>query len=238
MAGFTDIHAHFVYGVDDGAQTLEQMQAMLDAAYEDHVRVLYATPHATPGLQPFNAQCVAQRLEEARAYCASMGYGMTLLMGAENLYTPALSAALAKDGLQTLGDSNEVLLEFVPDITCAELETALSQVTEAGYQVVVAHVERYDALYKGNRLAQIKRQYDAHLQVNCNTLLKSRGFLRDRKVRSWFEAGLIDHVASDAHDCEHRRTKLRAAYGALSRFVGRAEAARMLGYTTNGAMPR
>ena len=32
MSGFTDYHAHFVYGVDDGAQTREEMYAMLDAA--------------------------------------------------------------------------------------------------------------------------------------------------------------------------------------------------------------
>ena len=29
---FTDYHAHFVYGVDDGAQTREEMYAMLDVA--------------------------------------------------------------------------------------------------------------------------------------------------------------------------------------------------------------
>ena len=32
MSGFTDYHAHFVYGVDDGAQTRDEMYAMLDAA--------------------------------------------------------------------------------------------------------------------------------------------------------------------------------------------------------------
>lgn len=31
MRGFTDIHAHFVYGVDDGARTPEDMYRMLDA---------------------------------------------------------------------------------------------------------------------------------------------------------------------------------------------------------------
>ena len=32
MSGFTDYHAHFVYDVDGGAQTREEMYAMLDAA--------------------------------------------------------------------------------------------------------------------------------------------------------------------------------------------------------------
>ena len=37
MSGFTDYHAHFVYGVDDGARTREEMYAMLDAAVQDGV---------------------------------------------------------------------------------------------------------------------------------------------------------------------------------------------------------
>lgn len=50
MSGFTDYHAHFVYGVDDGAQTREEMYAMLDAAAADGVRHLFATSHSTPGM--------------------------------------------------------------------------------------------------------------------------------------------------------------------------------------------
>lgn len=37
MNGLTDYHAHFVYGVDDGAQTREEMYAMLDAAGQQTV---------------------------------------------------------------------------------------------------------------------------------------------------------------------------------------------------------
>ncbi|HCJ59827.1 MAG TPA: protein tyrosine phosphatase, partial [Faecalibacterium sp.] len=51
MSGFTDYHAHFVYGVDDGAQTREEMYAMLDAAAADGVRHLFATSHSTPGME-------------------------------------------------------------------------------------------------------------------------------------------------------------------------------------------
>lgn len=46
MSGFTDYHAHFVYGVDDGARTREEMFAMLDAAAADGVTRLFATSTA------------------------------------------------------------------------------------------------------------------------------------------------------------------------------------------------
>ncbi|MFR5854611.1 MAG: CpsB/CapC family capsule biosynthesis tyrosine phosphatase [Lachnospiraceae bacterium] len=44
MMKFADVHSHFVYGVDDGAKTQEEMKAMLDAAWQDDVTTLVATP--------------------------------------------------------------------------------------------------------------------------------------------------------------------------------------------------
>ena len=59
MSGFTDYHAHFVYGVDDGARTREEMFAMLDAAAADGVTRLFATSHSTPGMEPFRWTCIS-----------------------------------------------------------------------------------------------------------------------------------------------------------------------------------
>ena len=85
MRGYRDIHSHFVYGLDDGAQAREDMELMLDAACADRVAVLVATPHVTPGLRPFDREAYARRLAEARAYCQGCGYGITLHAGAEIL---------------------------------------------------------------------------------------------------------------------------------------------------------
>ena len=61
MSGFTDYHAHFVYGVDDGARTREEMFAMLDAAAADGVTRLFATSHSTPGMEPFPRDVYIER---------------------------------------------------------------------------------------------------------------------------------------------------------------------------------
>lgn len=44
MNGFSDIHSHFLYDIDDGAKTREDMEAMLDAANADGIASLFATP--------------------------------------------------------------------------------------------------------------------------------------------------------------------------------------------------
>lgn len=89
MSGFTDYHAHFVYGVDDGAQTREEMYAMLDAAAADGVRHLFATSHSTPGMEHFPQEVYDRHLAFARDYCAQKGYDLKLEHGSELLYTPA-----------------------------------------------------------------------------------------------------------------------------------------------------
>ena len=64
----------------------------------------------------------------------------------ELLYTPAAAYAAAEHSLITLGGTDWVLLEFVPDVAAAEVETALRQITGSGYRVLLAHIERYPRL--------------------------------------------------------------------------------------------
>ena len=75
MSGFTDYHAHFIYGVDDGAQTREEMYAMLDAAAADGVRHLFATSHSTPGMERFPQEIYDRHLALARYDARTSGEG-------------------------------------------------------------------------------------------------------------------------------------------------------------------
>jgi len=163
MSGFTDYHAHFVYGVDDGAQTREEMYAMLDAAAADGVRHLFATSHSTPGMEHFPQEVYDRHLALARAYCTQKGYDLKLEHGSELLYTPATGYAAVQRQMLTLGDTGWVLLEFVPNITAKELETALQEITGAGYRILVAHIERYPCLAQHGLLARLHEQLPAAL---------------------------------------------------------------------------
>jgi len=227
MSGFTDYHAHFVYGVDDGAQTRENMYAMLDAAAADGVTHLYATSHCTPGLEHFPLEVYDRHLAMARDYCAEKGYDLALEHGAELLYTPAAGYAAAAHELRTLGDTQWVLLEFVPNVTAKELETALSDITAAGYHILLAHIERYPCLAKGNLLPHVRERYNIRCQVNCATLLNC-GFWQRHRLEHWLKSGWVDAISSDAHNCSSRPTRMQAAYEWLCSRVGEETAARLM----------
>lgn len=92
MMKFADVHSHFVYGVDDGAKTQEEMKAMLDAAWQDDVTTLVATPHRTPGVHPFDEALFERRLAEARDYCQLRSYAMNLWGRGGNSVHPGVGA--------------------------------------------------------------------------------------------------------------------------------------------------
>lgn len=231
MIGYMDIHSHFVYGVDDGAQTKSEMEAMLDAAYADGIAFLFSTPHVTPGVYPFDEALYRRHLEEARQYCWEKQYYMRLYSGAEVMYTPAIERYAAQRRLPTLGDTHRVLMEFSPEISYQEMEAAARILEEAGYRLVVAHMERYACLARGQNARRLKQEHALSYQVNAGSVIGGRGFLQDRRLRGWLQDELIDFVASDAHDCRRRPYQMRAAYQALREQCPRAYARRVTGLT-------
>jgi protein-tyrosine phosphatase len=214
MNGFTDIHTHFVYGVDDGAKDAQVMRAMLDEAHRQGVSRIIATSHAELGMRPFDHETYQAHLEEGRQYCGEKGYEMELIPGAELLYTPAMDAYIRDRRLITLGDSPFALVEFVPDVHPDEIQWMLEQMQDNGYRTVLAHIERYRCM-KGNLPYKLLEKFDVKFQVNCGTVLANNGLLADHRINKWFRDGIISFVATDMHNCDSRPPRMAPAWEAL-----------------------
>lgn len=212
--GLRDLHTHVVYGVDDGAQTPADMHAMLDQAVANGVTVIYATSHHTPGVEHFPQDTYTAHLQEARDYCAAKGYNLTLYPGAEILYTPALHNYIERRPLPTLGNSHCILMEFVPDVSLAEAEEAITLVEEHGYTPILAHIERYGNL-NASKLRKIKQQHNVLYQVNCGTIVRGKGFFKTRALRSLLQSELIDFISSDMHNTHNRPNRMRECWDKL-----------------------
>lgn len=225
MITFCDIHHHLLYGLDDGAQTREDMERMLQGAYRDYVDTVVATPHCTPGMREHPLETAREHLDAAQRYCEAQNLPITVVMGAEVLYTPALRNVIRDQALPTLGASRAVLVEFVPGIRWRELVSAVSLLTEYGYRPVLAHVERYRCLIGSRgRLKALKATGLVRYQINCDSLLKPVS-LRDRIQIDWMLGKqLLDIVASDAHDMDARQTSMTETYQLLLKTVPAAYA--------------
>lgn len=206
--GFTDIHHHLLYGLDDGAQSEKEMHAMLRRAHDEGIVRIVATPHVTPGVQRFDVEQYARALEEARAYCAEKELPMEIYAGAEILYTDQTCRFLQERRAPTMADTEYVLVEFSPDVRFERLYRALAELQGRGYLPIVAHTERYQCLTRHpSRIEELKREIDVYYQVNCATIIHQKSIQERHFIKKMLDWDMIDCIATDAH----RATKVRVA---------------------------
>src|SRR5690606_40252195 len=77
-----DIHCHILYGLDDGAKSLDESLAMARQAAEDGLRHVFATPHFTSKHYTHRA-LVAEKVDELQQAIDKQGIGVTIHPGNE-----------------------------------------------------------------------------------------------------------------------------------------------------------
>ena len=222
-----DIHTHVVYGVDDGSRSLEMSQEMLRRAAEGGVTGICCTSHARPGHRAFPVREYLDRLEALRQFILSEGLDLQLFHGCEIMYTSEAARAVREGWVPSLAGKDTVLLEFMPETPWGMIQHGIREMSNAGFRVLVAHVERYDCLREEFSWLAEMRDMGCLLQMNADTVLRSRGLMGDRWAKKALKAGLIDVVASDMHNLTSRKSNLPEARQALKRDYGEETARRL-----------
>lgn len=229
MNNFVDLHHHLVYGVDDGAKSLENMQQMILSAAEQGVSDIVCTTHVTPGYEPFPKEKYVEHLAQADAFIRENGINMRVHQGCEVLYTDAAARLVREGHYPALAGSNMVLVEFSPDATFRELISAATSFGMAGYNVLFAHVERYDALRSMKNVRKLREEFGVYMQMNANTVINPRGFFHSRWVKKMLSSGYIDCMATDAHNLTSRPCRMRQCYEVLTEQFGAEQAEELCG---------
>lgn len=231
MTGFTDIHQHFLWGIDDGARDEETMREMLRECARQNVRRICATPHACPGFEPFDMDLYRERLNQARNFCASEGLGINIMSGAEIAWTYQTVEALRRGSVPTLNGTEYALIELWHDISWQEVREAARQIMGAGFVPIFAHVERYSCfVWQPGRALDLRHELPALYQVNASTILKPGGPVMKNFVRRMLLEEGFDAVASDAHDMEFRPQRLESAWKTLREKCGEEYAAALVNF--------
>lgn len=198
-----DFHNHLVPGVDDGAASLDESRASLQAYRAQGVEAVVATPHLKASLAdtPEALEAYLARVDAAwttlRDVAAAEFPGMRLERGFEvMLDTPAPRLG---DARLRLAGTAFVLVEFPFMSVPPNAENTLFELKVSGWTPVIAHPERYaNADAQGHAAAGWKR-VGALLQVNAGSLLGKYGPEAHDRAWSLLGQGMADFVASDYH---------------------------------------
>ncbi len=211
---FADVHCHILFGVDDGAASETEMYSMLDRAYESGVRLLCATPHCNPGMFKYSPEAELYAFERLTAYAKEKYPDMQLFRANEVFVYSDVPSSVAENGTGIYPDQNTVLVEFYPDRTARQIETTVKLLMQLGYTALIAHVERYTDLKKGN-ISEL-RELGAVISVNADSIVGVSGKRTQKTVMKLIALGLVDVITSDSHSKESF-SSLAAAYDLLSK---------------------
>jgi len=217
MSGFVDIHSHVLYGLDDGARTIDQSLEMLRVAAEAGTSDIVATPHAN-SRYPFDPDTIEARIAELQPHTT-----VRIHRGCDfHLQYDNIEDALANPDKYTVNHKGYLLVEF-PDMTVySGSDDILLQLLDAGMLPIVTHPERNSVLQ--NRAVDVARWVDmgCYVQVTAGSILGGFGRKARTSAIELLDRGLVHFVASDAHDVSHRPPRLDAAFAALRDRYGEA----------------
>jgi protein-tyrosine phosphatase len=197
-----DIHCHILPGVDDGAQDLDESLAMLEAAKAAGITSIVCTPHCRDPYFDYDAMWDAYELLVDHAD------GFPLQMGFEVYHDKLLSLGMSWAEYLHFDGSDEFLLEFSPSATAFEFETydrTIYELQGMGYDVIIAHPERYRAIQKDPDIAKRLVEMGCKLQASADFVAGGRFGKEKKPAKKLAADGLYSFVGSDAHCVEHYR---------------------------------
>lgn len=219
--GIIDIHSHILPNMDDGSQSAAMSLQMLKRLQEQGVKWVCATSHYYA-----HQERVEQFLQRRREAAFKLGEALieesvgelpALRLGAEVAYFPGISQCPELEQL-CLGGTRTLLLELsYTQWTPQQVEEVASLSLDRGYQVILAHPERFSHMRSYWNDMERLMSLPLALQINADSLIHWSSRKLALSLLSHAQSPL---VASDCHNLTSRPPRLEKARLVVSKKLG------------------
>lgn len=226
-----DIHSHIVYGVDDGAKTIDDSVAMLQMAADGGTTDIVATPHSDLHFT-FDYDLVTERIAEIQE---RMGDRIRIHRGCDfHLFYDNIENCKADSSKFTINGHRYLMVEFADAQIPKTTTEIFNQMLSRDITPVITHPERNALLMRRvPDLVQWVRQ-GCLIQVTAQSFTGRFGKSADENARRLMRQNLVHFLASDAHDTQWRPPDMRVPWQIISDEYGEHVAERL--FTTNPKM--
>ena len=213
-----DIHCHILFGIDDGADSIETSQKMAEMAIADGITHVIATPHANSTF-PFNPDVIRERRNELQS---RLNGKLILATGCDfHLSYENVEDLRPNPTKYTLNQKNYLLVEFNDFSIPPSMDQTLHLLQLYGATPIITHPER-NPLIRANpdRMYRWMRQ-GCYVQVTAQSLLGRFGAQAQLMAETWLRQGIVHFIASDAHNLNSRPLQLKDAHDKVAAKVGK-----------------
>lgn len=206
MKRMIDIHTHILYGVDDGAKSMEMSLDMLQDAAKQGITDIILTPHYRKGMFSYPVETILKHFLLLKKQARPIG--VQLYLGSEYHVNDTMVEYLKSNRCLPMNLGKYVLAEYRESTEYDVMCRYTQELIQNGYIPIIAHIERYDCLVEYPELVAELSELGALMQLNADSILGLLGHPAKRFCHRILKHGLADFVASDAHGCQERANHL------------------------------
>jgi len=222
---YVDIHCHCLPAVDDGPSTLSESLSLCRALVNDGIVCVIATPHQLGRFSNCNeATQIREQVKALNENLANNNISLSVIAGADVRVDERICQLIEDDKILTLADGGRYILLELPHEIFIDIEPLIVGLASLGVQAIISHPERHFALAKQPQMLLKWLDHGAHLQVTSGSLLGEFGNLARIAAWDFLSSGWASFVATDAHNLNGRRPRLKVAFEQISNKLGHAVA--------------
>ena len=199
-----DVHSHFIPGIDDGAQTVEQSVELVRAMQDFGFSKVITTPHVMADGFRNTPEIILEGLERVRQALREQSIPVTIDAAAEYYLDHELERLVQARNVLTFGGERNLLLFELPFISePAILLPVVFNMQTQGYRPVLAHPERYPFWYQDTTRPQQLKDRGVLFQLNTVALSGAYGPAARKAAERMIDMGWYELVGSDCHGMDH-----------------------------------
>ncbi len=199
------MHSHFIPGIDDGAQSMEESLALLHGMEALGYEKVITTPHIMVDAYQNTPKIIKEGLTSLKDAAKTQGIGLEIEAGAEYYMDEGFYAHLHSGEVMAVGNKY-VLFETSYISKPLQIEEMIFEIGAAGYIPLMAHPERYRYISDPKKEYSRFKELGVLFQVDLNSFGGHYGESAKQNADFLSKHGMIDFLGSDVHHKKHLGT--------------------------------
>lgn len=196
----TDIHSHFIPGIDDGSTDMETTISLIKEMQGLGFKKLITTPHVMSDFYKNSSDIILKGLTDIRSELKDQNINMEIEAAAEYYIDYDFEQKIGKEKFLTFGD-NYILVELSFMEAPKNLFDIIFKLQLEGYKVVLAHPERYAFFTMDDYEELVNRR--CLLQINLLSIIGYYSPQIEQKTKDLIAADMVSFIGSDCHNMNH-----------------------------------
>ena len=201
-SGYIDIHSHVLPGIDDGAQTNDDTAFLLEAMHNLGFETIITTPHTIKNVWDNDVETITNAYHQVANELPNWKQKLNLRFASEYFLDENLIQLAQNTTLLPLKDKT-ILIELSYLNPPIPLYEYLFELQLKGYQLVLAHPERYNYFHNQKKEFEKLKKAGCKLQLNLLATVGYYGKHAAETADYLLKNELYDFVGSDIHHKKH-----------------------------------